>query len=70
MGKDTLELFVRCAAGFEDVLADELRTLRLGRVRPQVGGVSATGRLVDAYRASIRVSMPWLGKTRSGKAPR
>ncbi len=53
MGKDTLELFVRCAAGFEDVLADELRTLRLGRVRPQVGGVSATGRLVDAYRACL-----------------
>ncbi len=48
-----LELFARCAGGFEDVLADELRALRMRRVRPQVGGVIFFGSLADAYRACL-----------------
>ena len=48
-----LELFARCAGGFEDVLAGELRALRMRRVRPQVGGVIFFGSRADAYRACL-----------------
>ena len=48
-----LEFFARCAGGFEDVLAGELRALRMRRVRPQVGGVIFFGSLRDAYRACL-----------------
>lgn len=48
-----LEFFARCAGGFEDVLAAELRGLRMRRVRPQVGGVIFFGSLSDAYRACL-----------------
>ena len=48
-----MELYARCAGSFEDVLAAELRDLHMGRVRAQVGGVSFTGRLPDAYRACL-----------------
>ena len=48
-----LEFFARCAGGFEDVLAQELRALRMRRVRPQVGGVIFFGTLADAYRACL-----------------
>ncbi|MBR3160770.1 MAG: bifunctional 23S rRNA (guanine(2069)-N(7))-methyltransferase RlmK/23S rRNA (guanine(2445)-N(2))-methyltransferase RlmL [Atopobiaceae bacterium] len=53
MAKTSIELFARCAGGFEDVLAEELRGLGLRRVRAQVGGVSFEGRLADAYRACL-----------------
>ncbi|MBP3892916.1 MAG: bifunctional 23S rRNA (guanine(2069)-N(7))-methyltransferase RlmK/23S rRNA (guanine(2445)-N(2))-methyltransferase RlmL [Atopobiaceae bacterium] len=48
-----MEFFARCAGGFEDVLARELRTLGMRRVRPQVGGVIFFGALEDAYRACL-----------------
>ena len=47
------ELFARCASGFEDVLADELRSLGAMRVRPLKGGVSFAGSTLDAYRACL-----------------
>ena len=50
---DDLELFARCAAGFESVLADELRGLHLRRVRPLKGGVAFFGTQADAYRACL-----------------
>ena len=50
---DDLELFARCAAGFEGVLADELRGLGLRRVRPLKGGVAFFGPLEHAYRACL-----------------
>ena len=50
---DDLELFARCAAGFESVLARELKGLRLRRVRPLKGGVAFFGTLSDAYRACL-----------------
>ncbi len=48
-----LEFFARCAGGFEEVLGEELRALRMRRVRPQVGGVIFFGELVDGYRACL-----------------
>lgn len=51
--QDDLEFFARCAGGFEPVLGDELRALRLRRVRPQVGGAIFFGSLADAYRACL-----------------
>ena len=53
MASANMELFARCAGGFEDVLADELRGLGMRRVRPQVGGVSFFGRPADMYRACL-----------------
>ena len=50
---DELEFFARCAAGFEALLADELRALRLRRVRPLKGGVAFFGTVADAYRACL-----------------
>lgn len=47
------ELFARCAGGFEQVLGQELRALRMRRVRPQVGGAIFFGTLADAYRACL-----------------
>lgn len=53
--EDTLtwELFARCASGFEGVLAQELKELRMRRVRPLQGGVSFFGTQADAYRACL-----------------
>ena len=48
-----LEFFARCAGGFEQVLGDELRTLHMRRVRPQVGGAIFFGTVADAYRACL-----------------
>ncbi len=48
-----LELFARCAAGFEAVLARELRDLSMHRVRSLKGGVAFFGRVGDAYRACL-----------------
>ena len=53
MARDDMEFFARCAAGFEDVLAQELATLSLRRVRAQVGGVSFSGRKADAYACCL-----------------
>ncbi len=53
MARIEREYFARCAGGFEDVLAQELRSLRMRRVRPQVGGVIFYGSLADAYRACL-----------------
>ena len=50
---DDLELFARCAAGFELVLAQELKALHLRRVRPLKGGVAFFGSQEDAYRACL-----------------
>ena len=47
------ELFARCASGFEDVLAQELKGLGIRRTRPLVGGVTFFGSLEDAYRACL-----------------
>ena len=53
MARGDMEFFARCAAGFEDVLAQELATLSLRRVRAQVGGVSFSGRKADAYACCL-----------------
>ncbi|MCR4871353.1 MAG: hypothetical protein K5859_08660, partial [Atopobiaceae bacterium] len=47
------EFFARCAAGFEPVLARELKGLGARRVRPLKGGVAFFGQLGDAYRACL-----------------
>lgn len=47
------EFFVRCASGFENVLADELRGMGLRQVRPQVSGVAFMGSVRDAYRCCL-----------------
>ncbi len=51
-GED-LEFFARCASGFEQVLAGELRRLRMRRVRPLRGGAAFFGTLEDGYRACL-----------------
>jgi 23S rRNA (guanine2445-N2)-methyltransferase / 23S rRNA (guanine2069-N7)-methyltransferase len=48
-----LEFFARCASGFEQVLAGELKGLRMRRVRPLRGGVAFFGALEDGYRACL-----------------
>ena len=48
-----LELFARCASGFERVLSDELRRMGCRRVRPLKGGVAFFGPIRDAYRACL-----------------
>lgn len=50
---NSTEYFARCAGGFEQVLADELRGLRMRRVRPLKGGVAFFGELADGYRACL-----------------
>lgn len=47
------ELAARCAGGFEDVLARELRGLGMHRVRPLSGSVAFFGTQRDAYRACL-----------------
>ena len=53
MKGNELELFARCASGFEKVLAGELKGLGMRRVRPLTGGVAFFGQLADAYRACL-----------------
>ncbi|MEE0027469.1 MAG: THUMP domain-containing protein, partial [Atopobiaceae bacterium] len=53
VNNDELELFARCASGFEKILADELKGLGMRRVRPLKGGVAFFGQLKDAYRACL-----------------
>ena len=50
---EELEFFARCASGFEQVLARELKGLRMRRVRPLLGGVAFFGTLEDGYRACL-----------------
>lgn len=52
-GFDQLELFARCAAGFEGVLARELKGLGAKRVRPLKGGAAFFGTKEDAYRVCL-----------------
>lgn len=47
------EFFATCPFGFEEVLAEELRGLRLYRVRPLNGGVSFQGKPQGAYKACL-----------------
>lgn len=48
-----LEFYAPCPRGVEALLGDELRALRVQRVRPLAGGVSFWGDLEDAYRALL-----------------
>jgi len=48
-----MKFFATTAKGTERALADELRELRLSRVRAEVGGVSFSGRWEDAWRACL-----------------
>lgn len=47
------EFFATCAAGFEALLADELKTLSAKRVRPLKGGVAFYGDNACAYRVCL-----------------
>ncbi len=53
LARDYDEWFARCASGFEDVLATELKDLHARQVRPLKGGVSFRGGLEEAYRACL-----------------
>ena len=48
-----MEFVATCPKGFERLLADELRALRVPQVRPLKGQVSFGGELADAYRACL-----------------
>lgn len=48
-----MEFVATCPKGFERLLADELRRMGAGRVRPLAGQVSFGDRLEDAYRACL-----------------
>lgn len=48
-----MEFFATCPAGFEQLLADELRAMGIGAVRPLRGQVAFEGGLVEAYRACL-----------------
>ncbi len=50
---EQLEFFATCPAGFEPQLKEELRQLRIKRVRPLKGGVAFFGSAVDGYRACL-----------------
>jgi len=53
MEREELELFARCASGFEKVLAQELKDLGMRRVRPLKGGVAFFAQLSSAYKACL-----------------
>lgn len=48
-----MEFFATCPAGFEQLLADELRAMGVGSVRPLRGQVAFEGELGAAYRACL-----------------
>lgn len=49
-----MEFFATCPGGFEELLADELHALKVGRVRPLRGQVSfSADTLADAYRVCL-----------------
>lgn len=47
------EFFARCASGFEALLAEELKHLKIKRVRPLKGGVAFFGSIEQAYRVCL-----------------
>ncbi|MDR0514689.1 MAG: bifunctional 23S rRNA (guanine(2069)-N(7))-methyltransferase RlmK/23S rRNA (guanine(2445)-N(2))-methyltransferase RlmL [Coriobacteriaceae bacterium] len=47
------EYLVRCAGGFEQILAQELKDLRIRGIRPLTGGVAFSGSLEEGYRACL-----------------
>lgn len=49
----TYEFFAPCAKGAEVILADELKSLRVHRIRPLTSGVSFNGPLYDGYKALL-----------------
>lgn len=51
--EEQFEYFATCPLGFERTLADELKRLRVQRVRPLKGGVAFFGTRVDGYRACL-----------------
>ncbi len=51
--ENLLEFFATCPFGFEEVVAAELKSMRMYRVRPLNGGVSFQGSPKDAYRACL-----------------
>lgn len=53
MKQDEWEFFARCASGFEQVLAQELKQLGMRRVRPLHGGVAFFGDKTSGYRACL-----------------
>lgn len=53
MKQDEWEFFARCASGFEQVLAQELKQLDMRRVRPLHGGVAFFGDKTSGYRACL-----------------
>lgn len=48
-----IEFFATCPQGFEHVLADELKRLRVKRVRPLKSGVAFFGSKTDGYRICL-----------------
>ena len=48
-----MEFFATCPAGFEHLLASELRDMGIARIRPLKGQVAWEGALSDAYRACL-----------------
>lgn len=48
-----IEFFATCPQGFEHVLADELKRLRVKRVRPLKSGVAFFGSKTDGYRVCL-----------------
>jgi 23S rRNA (guanine2445-N2)-methyltransferase / 23S rRNA (guanine2069-N7)-methyltransferase len=64
MTDETHDFFATCPPGTEHALGDELRALRLRRVRPARAGVAFGGTVADAYRVCLwsrvasRVLMP------------
>ena len=53
MDKTNLEMFASCPAGLESLLAEELKTFRIRRVRPLDGGVAFFSDIEGAYRACL-----------------
>ncbi|NTU88514.1 MAG: bifunctional 23S rRNA (guanine(2069)-N(7))-methyltransferase RlmK/23S rRNA (guanine(2445)-N(2))-methyltransferase RlmL [Actinobacteria bacterium] len=49
------EFYAPCPRGLEGVCAEELRAMRIGRVRPLKSGVAFFGTLEQAYRAALWV---------------
>lgn len=53
MSADAYEFFATCAYGFESLLSQELRRLKVWRVRPLQGGVSFYATNESAYRVCL-----------------
>ena len=55
--KQCYEFFATCPRGFEQLLARELASLQLDRIRPLSGRVSFFGTVFDGYRACLCLSL-------------